>query len=97
MIRITIRDLMENNTQLYNVIIATYYEGDYDKTNLFKGDVANIPDDLTVDITTLGLGKQINAGDIKVDGIQIVSPKSTLVVAVRMTRNAAAESTESAE
>ena len=62
-----------------------------------SGLVANIPDDLTVDITTLGLGKQINAGDIKVDGIQIVSPKSTLVVAVRMTRNAATESTESAE
>lgn len=43
---ITIRDIMENNTQLYNVIVATYYEGDYDKTNLFKGEVANIPENL---------------------------------------------------
>lgn len=56
-----------------------------------SGIAANIPDDLTIDITTLGLGKQINAGDLKFDGIQIVSPKSTLVVAVRMTRNASAE------
>ena len=55
------------------------------------GLVANIPEDIAVDITTLGLGKQINAGDLKFDNFKIVSPKSTLVVAVRMTRNATAE------
>lgn len=55
-----------------------------------SGIAANIPEDLVIDITTLGLGKQINAGDLKFDGIQIVSPKSILVVAVRMTRGAAA-------
>lgn len=56
-----------------------------------SGLINNIPDELTIDITTLGLGKQINAGDLKFDGIQIVSPKSTLVCAVRATRNSAAE------
>ncbi|MBQ0123650.1 MAG: 50S ribosomal protein L25 [Bacteroidales bacterium] len=59
-----------------------------------SGLAANIPDELVIDITTLGLGKQINAGDLKYDNFQIASPKSTLVVAVRMTRNASAESSE---
>jgi len=56
-----------------------------------SGLIKNLPDELPVDITTLGLGKQINAGDLKFDGIQIVSPKSTLICAVRATRNSAAE------
>lgn len=58
-----------------------------------SGLIKNLPDELPVDITTLGLGKQINAGDLKFDGIQIVSPKSTLICAVRATRNSAAEAT----
>ncbi len=53
----------------------------------------NLPDELPVDITELGLGAQINAGDLKYDGIQIVSPKGTLVCAVRATRNSAAAAT----
>ena len=64
-----------------------------------SGVAANIPEDLVIDITTLKVGKQINAGDLKFDNIQIVSPKGTLVVAVRATRNveAAATSEEAAE
>ena len=61
------------------------------------GPIENLPDELPVDITELGLGKQINASDLKFDGFQIVSPKGTLVCAVRATRNsnaAAAETTE---
>ena len=62
------------------------------------GQIENLPDELPVDITELGLGKQINAGDLKFDGFQIVSPKGTLVCAVRATRNsAAAATTETAE
>ena len=55
-----------------------------------SGLIKDLPDELPVDITTLGLGKQINAGDLKFDGIQIVSPKSTLICQVRATRNSAA-------
>ena len=61
------------------------------------GPIENLPDELPVDITELGLGKQINASNLKFDGFQIVSPKGTLVCAVRATRNsnaAAAETTE---
>lgn len=62
-----------------------------------SGLIKNLPDELPVDITTLGLGKQINAGDLKFDGIQIVSPKSTLVCAVRATRNSAAGEAQGTE
>jgi len=63
------------------------------------GQIENLPDELPVDITELGLGKQINAADLKYDGFQIVSPKGTLVCAVRATRNsnAAAAETPAAE
>ena len=61
------------------------------------GLIDKLPDELPIDITELGLGKQINAGDLKFDGFQIVSPKGTLVCAVRATRNSAAAATESAE
>ena len=54
------------------------------------GMIENLPDELPVDITELGLGKQINAGDLRYDGFQIVSPKGTLVCVVRATRNSAA-------
>lgn len=62
------------------------------------GLIDKLPDELPIDITELGLGKQINAGDLKFDGFQIVSPKGTLVCAVRATRNsAAAAAAETAE
>lgn len=52
------------------------------------GALENLPDTLPVDITELKLGKQISAGDLSYDGIQIVSPKGTVVCAVKMTRAA---------
>lgn len=55
-----------------------------------SGPIENLPDELPIDITELGIGKQINAGDLQFDGIQIVSPKGTLVCVVRATRNSAA-------
>ena len=48
----------------------------------------NLPDTLEVDITNLGLGKTIVAGDLSYEGINIVSPKATIVCAVKMTRAA---------
>ena len=50
--------------------------------------IENLPDTLEVDITTLGLGKTIVAGDLNYEGIKIVSPKATIVCAVKMTRAA---------
>ena len=57
------------------------------------GLMANLPDELEVDITPLGIGNQIFAKDLHYDNIQIVSPKGTLVCAVRATRASAAAAT----
>lgn len=50
--------------------------------------IDKLPDELPVDITTLQLGKTIVAGDLSFEGVQIISPKSTIICAVKMTRAA---------
>lgn len=55
----------------------------------------NLPDELEIDVTNLLIGKQITAGDIKKEGVSIVSPKATIICAVKATR-ATAEATEEA-
>lgn len=60
-----------------------------------QGLVKDLPDELKVDITNLKIGKRINAGDLSYDNITIISPKATIICAVKNTRNAVAE--ESAE
>lgn len=62
-----------------------------------NGLIDAIPDELPIDITSLKIGKQINAGDLSFDGIKIVSPKGTLVCAVRATRNSAENAGEGSE
>ncbi|MBO8465663.1 MAG: 50S ribosomal protein L25 [Bacteroidetes bacterium] len=54
-----------------------------------SGMMKDLPDTLPVDITELNLGKQIVAGDLHYDNIQIMSPKATIVCSVKMTRAAA--------
>ena len=49
----------------------------------------NLPDTLEVDTTPLGIGKQIVAGDLKYDGVTILSPKATIICSVRPTRASA--------
>ena len=46
-----------------------------------------LPDEIEVDVTSLGVGKAIYAGDITVDGCKISSPKKLMVCEVKMTRN----------
>ena len=46
----------------------------------------NLPDTLEVDSTPLGIGKQIVAGDLKYEGVTILSPKATIICSVRPTR-----------
>jgi large subunit ribosomal protein L25 len=55
-----------------------------------SGLIKDLPDTLSVDITNLTIGKQINAGDLSYENIQIVSPKTTMVCAVKATRASAA-------
>lgn len=55
-----------------------------------KGLVANLPDTINVDVTSLQIGKSIVAGDLKLDNLQILSPKATIICMVKVTRAAAA-------
>ena len=48
--------------------------------------IDDLPDSLEVDTTNLMIGKQIVAGDLHYDKINIVSPKATIICSVRPTR-----------
>ncbi len=59
-----------------------------------------IPEKLTVDVTSLNLGKTIKAGDLHYEGLEMVTPKEVIVCTVKMTRaamGAAAAAAASAE
>ena len=51
-----------------------------------SGDIENLPDVLEVDVTTLGVGKSIFVGDLKFDNLTLLTPATTAVCAVRVTR-----------
>lgn len=48
----------------------------------------DLPDNVVVNISTLNIGKSIFAGDINVEGVQILTPKSAIICTVKMTRAA---------
>lgn len=48
--------------------------------------VENLPDEIMVDVTPLGVGKTIFVGDLKMENIKFVTPATTAVCAVRVTR-----------
>ena len=48
-----------------------------------------LPDTLEVDCSALQIGKQIVAGDLHYEGVNIVSPKATIICSVRPTRASA--------
>ncbi|MCM1352094.1 MAG: 50S ribosomal protein L25/general stress protein Ctc [Alistipes senegalensis] len=58
--------------------------------------VENLPDEIIVDVTPLGVGKTIFVGDLQFDNLKFVTPATTAVCAVRVTRasRGAAESAE---
>ena len=49
-----------------------------------------IPELLTVDVTSLGLGKSIKVGDLSYEGLELVTVKESLVASVKTTRASAA-------
>lgn len=46
----------------------------------------NLPDEIVVDVTELGVGKTIFVGDLEFENLKFVTPASTAVCAVRVTR-----------
>ncbi len=53
-----------------------------------SGLAENLPDELVVDITELGVGKSIFVGDLHYDNLTLLTPATTAVCAVRVTRAA---------
>ena len=54
-----------------------------------------IPEKVEIDVTPLTIGKSFKVGDLKVEGIEFVSPKDAVICTVLSTRSAAAaEATE---
>lgn len=56
-----------------------------------SGLMKNLPDEITVDITSLDLDKKIKAGDIKLEGINVLTAKDSVICGVKTTRNTAAQ------
>lgn len=49
--------------------------------------MANLPDSVSVDITSLQLDKKIKAGELKYDNITVLTDKDTIICLVKATRN----------
>lgn len=48
--------------------------------------IDKLPDELVIDVTSMGVGKTIFVGDLEFDGLKFITPASTAVCAVRVTR-----------
>jgi large subunit ribosomal protein L25 len=53
-----------------------------------QGETNKLPDEIVVDVTELGLGKTIFVADLSSDDYQFLTPPTTAVCAVKMTRAA---------
>lgn len=53
-----------------------------------------IPETLDIDVTNLRIGKSIKVGELSFPGLEIATSKDVVVCSVKMTRNAAAASTD---
>ena len=51
-----------------------------------SGMIENLPDELVIDITSLGVGKSIFVGDLQYENLAMLTPATTAVCAVRVTR-----------
>lgn len=56
----------------------------------------DLPDTLPVDISELGLGKNIVSGELSFENLAIVTPKTTIICAVKTTRAAVSDAAAAA-
>lgn len=61
-----------------------------------RGLISKMPDAIELNVESLQIGKSISAGEIKIDGLQILHPSNISVVSVQVTRAAAAEEASAA-
>lgn len=62
-----------------------------------SGLMKNLLDEVTVDITKLGLDKRIKACDIKLDNLTVASDKDMIICGVKTTRNVSADAIAESE
>ncbi len=53
-----------------------------------RNKLEQLPDEITIDVTDLDLGKSIFVGDIEREGLVMLTPSTTAIAAVKMTRAA---------
>lgn len=53
-----------------------------------KGIYTNIPENITIDVTNVGLGKSIQVGKIELKDLEILNAKNSVVAQVKLTRAA---------
>lgn len=51
-----------------------------------KGLISQIPQEIEVDVTPLGLDKTLRAGDLQVENVQVLETPATPVISIRSTR-----------
>jgi len=61
-----------------------------------KGELADIPDNVEVDITDLRIGQSIKVSTLTVKGIEFLDPATNVIVAVKTARGAVDEEEEAA-
>ena len=61
-----------------------------------KGIYNQLPEDLVIDVTKLGIGDAIKVGDLKYDNFELVSAKELVIAGVRVTRASADASASAA-
>ncbi|MGB0390095.1 MAG: 50S ribosomal protein L25 [Salibacteraceae bacterium] len=59
-----------------------------------SGLLANIPENVTIDITSLRIGTAIKVGSMEVEGLTFLDPDSNVIVAVKTARGAVEEDVE---
>lgn len=62
-----------------------------------KATYDKIPENLTIDVTNLGLGKTIQVGALSFEGLEILSPAMNVVATVKLTRAAKGAAAKSAK
>ena len=61
-----------------------------------KGELTNIPENITIDISNMEINDNFKVGDIKVDNLTIMDNPNKLLVSVLVTRNVEATTEEEA-
>jgi len=62
-----------------------------------KAPYTAIPEKLNIDVTNLGLGKTIKVGELKFEGLELITSPSVVVCQVKMTRSAMSAASKAQE